>query len=599
MKTFLGTPGYMGPEYDLSQNFSCGPEVDIWALGATVYKMLEGHLYVTLPKSVKGKNAVHVISNAVSKGTNVELSSAFSPTARDFVARLLTVNPKQRLTFEQLQTHPFFLDVLTVRVPLSVTQPPTEAHSNGRELPVLYTCTIDAENITHMLETRSLDKEKVVRWERVADYVLKKLREDLTAESSFASITCAIPPEATARDAKIIAYSDVGGRHVVQPGDVIEAGTWEALLYVPTPAAPTPLLVTVDPEAQQSPPPPPPPPPPAPDMQLGNHLCAKAAAAVNPTARALNLCYALEAYLKELRMCDNTLVETAARCTGAHSAIMGVEAVCISLVKGPLTKALTAAYSNVGRLAALQQTSADSASSSSSVGQRQRAPGLNILIPQRTIEPLSDYEIRKRGVLAPFYATESSAAEVVCRGVSYCCCCDEGSGESVEVEKREARDAMIAKMQVLCAKAREVVKLYEYAYMMDVDTFVLYWNVLATAVKSLNFLTDSIIPAATAIAEFGKKTKMMNGSSSDKGSEEEDECDFAELWRRVDEYNTLTLSALEAHPNWLVQKYVPAPRAQQTKEDMVMQVKRLEFECLALRDKNELLRKKLADSLKT
>ncbi|TMW59079.1 hypothetical protein Poli38472_007224 [Pythium oligandrum] len=90
--TFVGTPEYLAPEILCSQRTSSsyGSSVDWWSYGVLVYEMIQGQT------PFWDKNRRQMFQNILSKEPEFP-SEHFSPTATDFLQRLLVKNPKRRL----------------------------------------------------------------------------------------------------------------------------------------------------------------------------------------------------------------------------------------------------------------------------------------------------------------------------------------------------------------------------------------------------------------------------------------------------------------------------------------------------------------------
>ena len=86
--SLVGTPNYVAPEIILSQKHSY--PVDYWSLGAVVYELLMGEP----PFAAETEKETHM---RIVRGMYEHLDDEFSPECRDFVERLLTVNPEKRL----------------------------------------------------------------------------------------------------------------------------------------------------------------------------------------------------------------------------------------------------------------------------------------------------------------------------------------------------------------------------------------------------------------------------------------------------------------------------------------------------------------------
>ncbi|KAJ8331017.1 hypothetical protein O5D80_001027 [Batrachochytrium dendrobatidis] len=104
MKTACGTPGYVAPEVLRRQGY--GREVDIWSLGVITYILLCGYPPFFDPNNVE-------LFKKIMTG-RFEFDSPWwdniSDKAKDFVRRLLVLDPKQRYTAAQALSHPFILE---------------------------------------------------------------------------------------------------------------------------------------------------------------------------------------------------------------------------------------------------------------------------------------------------------------------------------------------------------------------------------------------------------------------------------------------------------------------------------------------------------
>lgn len=93
-----GTKRYMAPESVLYHEY--GPEVDIWAIGCTVYELLTGK-----PLWESNEKA-DVLDRIVSEEPNLE-DVNLSREAKDFLRSCLAKNPRSRWNADMLLEHPF------------------------------------------------------------------------------------------------------------------------------------------------------------------------------------------------------------------------------------------------------------------------------------------------------------------------------------------------------------------------------------------------------------------------------------------------------------------------------------------------------------
>lgn len=93
-----GTPEYMAPEMFTSNKY--GLKVDVWAMGCCVFIMLCGwHPFQDTSNTAAQKEAI--INGDLSELANEPISDL----AKDFISRMLTVDPAERWSLEQLMRH--------------------------------------------------------------------------------------------------------------------------------------------------------------------------------------------------------------------------------------------------------------------------------------------------------------------------------------------------------------------------------------------------------------------------------------------------------------------------------------------------------------
>lgn len=533
MDGIAGTLRYLPPES------VHGPGVDLWALGIMVYKMLEGDF----PFPIYNKNPRMYASMLRETGrTNpvVSLKGPFSHAAQVFVASLLSFNPETRLKPEQLHTHPFLLEVITVHVPCS---PLCRDCFNS-----LWTIPIEVESISNMLETRAHYKDKVVSWGSVAKYAYGVFRAHVSKSTGVTtdSITKYLSEDAF-QSAKIYAYSASRGTgHVVSQRSIVESGSWEAVVYF----APQ-MLNEIDPSTVPCEA------PKVANMRRGEELYFKARNAKSPQSAVLNMQEAARAYLEELEKCSKELDSVSGACARVHSVIKGVEAVCATTMQCNVADALRDAHSAAARAAALKDPA--------------QVPSFHVPEPLPSVEPFREYEDRKRPHMDKFCEIKNALAKMLIETLA------EGSARKYVSDSAAAR-AAADEMMGLCDRVKEAMGLYEYVYAIGTSTYLMYWDALSAAIESLDTILEVIVPAVEAIKDAGKTVVE----------------DTDTVLRRVDEYNVAVIVNFVARPTWVVRQYVPsAEKRQPTIEEMRKHIESLEFECRELRGKNEALRKKL------
>ena len=97
LATRCGSPAYAAPEILLGEPY--GFAVDIWSFGVTLYAMLTGVL--PFPS-----DDFSVLIELIRKN-KIKISTPCSPSCKDFVARCLCPNPKERISIDKAMHHPW------------------------------------------------------------------------------------------------------------------------------------------------------------------------------------------------------------------------------------------------------------------------------------------------------------------------------------------------------------------------------------------------------------------------------------------------------------------------------------------------------------
>ncbi|CAN0277387.1 unnamed protein product [Ectocarpus sp. 4 AP-2014] len=103
VSTQCGTPGYVAPEILRAESY--GTSVDMWSIGVIVYILLGGYP----PFHDENQTRLFRKIKAGNFKFHPEYWQSTSNEAKDLIRRLLTVDPKKRLTAAQAVTHPWLL----------------------------------------------------------------------------------------------------------------------------------------------------------------------------------------------------------------------------------------------------------------------------------------------------------------------------------------------------------------------------------------------------------------------------------------------------------------------------------------------------------
>ncbi|KAK8579808.1 hypothetical protein V6N13_142977 [Hibiscus sabdariffa] len=99
LHTTCGTPAYVAPEVINRKGYD-GAKADIWSCGVILYVMLAGYL------PFHDTNLI-AIYRKISKA-DYKFPNWFSPEVTKLLSRILTPNPKARISIEKIMTNPWF-----------------------------------------------------------------------------------------------------------------------------------------------------------------------------------------------------------------------------------------------------------------------------------------------------------------------------------------------------------------------------------------------------------------------------------------------------------------------------------------------------------
>lgn len=96
--TYCGTPEYLSPEMVRKQGHDTS--VDIWSLGVLLFEFLAGHA------PFSGSSQDELFQNI--KKLKINWPNDFPPLAKNLVTKILKLNPKERITIDEILSHSWF-----------------------------------------------------------------------------------------------------------------------------------------------------------------------------------------------------------------------------------------------------------------------------------------------------------------------------------------------------------------------------------------------------------------------------------------------------------------------------------------------------------
>ena len=157
LKTACGSPCYAAPEMISGKEYN-GLYSDLWSCGVVLYCMLVGKLPFD-------DEDIKILYYNI-KSANYFLPPFLSNTAQDLIKRILTVNPKRRITLEEIKNHPFFLI--------------------GEKTPLLKGLLIGVENIPvdkdviKEMKKKFLEEKKNINEESIINMIKKNAHNNIT-----------------------------------------------------------------------------------------------------------------------------------------------------------------------------------------------------------------------------------------------------------------------------------------------------------------------------------------------------------------------------------------------------------------------------------
>jgi serine/threonine protein kinase len=96
LKTFCGSPSYVAPEMLLGKPYAA-PPIDIWSSGVILFSMVAGYL------PFDDINLKKVCTKIIT--ANYTFPSHFSDSLKDLISKIFVLDPKDRITLEEIRIH--------------------------------------------------------------------------------------------------------------------------------------------------------------------------------------------------------------------------------------------------------------------------------------------------------------------------------------------------------------------------------------------------------------------------------------------------------------------------------------------------------------
>ncbi len=109
--TYCGTPEYLSPEMVRKQGHDT--TVDIWSLGVLLFEFLAGHAPFT------GSSQEELFHNI--KKLKINWPGDFPPLAKNLITKVLKINPKERITIDEILAHSWFEKNAPIKPVLTTT----------------------------------------------------------------------------------------------------------------------------------------------------------------------------------------------------------------------------------------------------------------------------------------------------------------------------------------------------------------------------------------------------------------------------------------------------------------------------------------------
>jgi serine/threonine-protein kinase SRK2 len=154
-KTACGTPEYMAPEVLDTESYD-GKQADIWSCGVMLYVMLTAQFPFRRPgdNAVTGVRRMQLMFERIIAADYAPITHV-SEACQDLLRRMMTSDPKNRISVQGIMQHPWFLHDLppgTLDVNTQLQSTDTERYSSCRQtsqeiLELVNACNAQRDNV--------------------------------------------------------------------------------------------------------------------------------------------------------------------------------------------------------------------------------------------------------------------------------------------------------------------------------------------------------------------------------------------------------------------------------------------------------------------
>lgn len=154
--TYCGTPDYLSPE--MVKREGHGTSVDVWSVGVLLFELLAGYA------PFSGHSQEEKFMNI--KKLKINWPNDFPPIAKNLVTKILKLNPKERISLDEMLNHTWFEKNPPIK-PILVKIPQTR-----KELLESHLLSVKPESVSDQI-SQILDKDK-----KRAASIVEKVRQD-------------------------------------------------------------------------------------------------------------------------------------------------------------------------------------------------------------------------------------------------------------------------------------------------------------------------------------------------------------------------------------------------------------------------------------